>query len=448
MVAGAVLVFALAAGAAGCGEARRQAIVLVVIDTLRADHMSVYGYDRPTSPVLEQQAGDAVVFDRAFATAPWTLPSIASIVTGLLPSTHGGGRVYFEDDGDQQVTGMNPEIRTIMQELQAAGYVTHGIGNAIYVNGGFGFDRGLDVYDWQGASDSQVRTADVTVDLALEFIDAHRDDDFFLLVHMFDPHRHYDAPEPFRGMFTEVFAGTYGETLATRESRDRAEDNLDWPFIVAAYDEEVAFVDHQVGRLLDGLRSHGLLQDGLVVLTSDHGETMDEHADPGHGATLYDEVLRVPMMVWGGGLVPGRRLDPVSTVDIASTILTAAAIDLEQLEQPLDGISLWPALSGGADLPERMLFAERSFGSQRQLKSVIRWPLKLVVNSSDDAPRLFNLENDPAERHDLWGTRSDDYYEFVAAIQRLEAIEQGQPADYRQLDPQTLKALRALGYVR
>jgi len=426
----------------------RTSIVLIVVDTLRADHMSLYGYDRPTTPNLEELAGQGVVYERAFATAPWTMPSVASIVTGLLPSTHGAGRTYFDDQGRQQAAGMHPEIRTVMQRLQEAGYATHGIGNAIYVNAGWGFDRGLDSYDWRGASDSDVRTADVTADLALDWIDQHRDEPFFLFVHMFDPHRHFDAPEPFRGIFTDAFVDTYGDTLATRESRLMAEENVDWPFIVAAYDEEIAFVDEHVGRLLRGLRQRELIDDGLVIMTADHGEGMYEHDAPGHGGTLYEEVMRVPLVVWGGGVLSGRRLDPVSTVDIAPTILAAAGIPWRHFEQPLHGIDLWPSLEEDEPVPVRMIFAERSFGPDQQLKAVVRWPYKAIVGIDGGDPELYDLENDPDELEDLWGSRSDDFYHFLSAVQQLVRAEEARDPEFQTIDPETLKTLRALGYVR
>lgn len=443
-----MLVLAAGASFLACGgNSGPRALVLVVVDTLRPDHMSLYGYDRPTTPELERWAEQGVVYERAFTTAPWTLPGIGSIVTGLLPSRHGGGRVRFED-GEQKVSGMLRGIPTVMSYLQEAGLATGGIGNAIYINGGFGFDRGFDHYDWEGASDSDVRTADVTVDIALDWVDERGTEPFFLFVHMFDPHRHYDAPEPFRGRFTDRFADRYGETLATRESRDRAEDELHWEFIEAAYDEEIAFVDHEVARLLDGLRQRDLWDEALVVFTADHGEAMDEHGTPGHGRTLYDEVLRVPLVVWSPGARPGRRDDPVSTVDIAPTLLAAAGVDPENTDPRMGGLALGENLAPGAPLPQRMLFAERIFDASHELKAIIRWPHKAIIDPESQHRELYDLATDPAEEENLWGQRSDEFYDFLAAMQQLREAERAARADLQDLDPEIVESLRALGYVR
>lgn len=443
-----VVTLALVAGGIACdGRSAPRAIVLVVVDTLRPDHMSLYGYERPTTPELEDWAEEGVVYERAFTTAPWTLPGIGSIFTGLLPSGHGGGRVRF-DAGEHRVSGMREGIPTLMNYLQEAGWSTGGLANAPYINDGFGFDRGFDRYDWQGASDSDVRTADVTVDRALDWVDERGDEPFFLFVHLFDPHRHYDAPEPFRGVYTDRFADRYGDTLATLESRERAESELHWEFIEAAYDEEVAFVDHEVARLLEGLRDRGLWRESLVVLTADHGEAMDEHDTPGHGRTLYDEVLRVPFVVWGPGVSPGRRDDPVSTVDIAPTLLAAAGVDPDRTEPRMAGVSLLDNLTAGEPLPERMLFAERIFNATRELKAVIRWPYKAIIDPDSEERELYDLSRDPDERRDLWGQRSDEFYDFLSAMQRLRQAEREAQAELQDLDPEIAKSLRALGYVR
>jgi len=339
-------------------------------------------------------------------------------MTGLYPSRHGAlhhGSSLRTPEGEP----------TLAEVFREAGYATAGFCGQYDCHRVFGFDRGFDRYDWYGASDSDVRTADATVDLALEWVDERGGQPLFLFVHMFDPHRHYDAPEPFRGLFTDRFADRYGDSLATRESRDRAEDELHWEFIEAAYDEEIAFVDHELGRLFEGLRERGLWQDSLVILTADHGEAMDEHGKPGHGQSLYDEVLRVPFVVWGPRVEPGRREAPVSTVDAAPTLLDAAGVDPDETEPRMAGVSLL-----------------------ENLKAVIRWPYKAIIDPESERRELYDLSRDPQEERDLWGERSDEFYDFLAAMQRLRQAEREARAEPQELDPEILESLRALGYVR
>lgn len=439
----ALLIVVAAAMMPACSRAGPPSVVLIVIDTLRADHLGAYGYDRPVSPNLDALAAEAAVFENAFAAATWTLPSVASMFTGLLPSQHDAGRPY-EDERGEQFSVMRAAARVFPEVLRERGYVTGAVVNAPFLHEGFGFARGFDDYDWAPASDSQLRRADVTVDAALAWLDEHGDEQFFLFVHVFDLHRHYDAPEPFRGRFTDQFADTYGETLDTLESRDLAEANRDWPFIVAAYDEEIAFVDAHLGRLFDGMRSRGILDQSTVLLTSDHGEGFDEHGSAGHGHTLFNEMLRVPLMVWGPGVEAGRYEDPVSLIDLEPTILEIADSGVETKG---NASSLWPLLTTGRSLPRRTLFAEWTHPGE--LKAVIRWPFKAILDAETDQRWLYNLSDDPGEEINLADSRDSDFYEFLSDLQALlHAQTDADTANRVEIDPQVLKALKSLGYIR
>ena len=230
-------------------QADRTSIVLVVLDTVRADHLGLYGYERATTPRLEELATSAIVYDRAYATASWTLPTIASILTGQAAGVHGAG---YSVGGAARPTRMRTSVPTIAETLRAYGYATAAVVNAPFLGPMFGFDRGFDVYDIERATDESIRRAGPTVDAALEWLDslAASDSDateaddgataatsesrpFFLLVHLFDAHRHFDAPPPFRGRFTDVYRDRYGETLTTLESRLQAERDGDLDFHIA-----------------------------------------------------------------------------------------------------------------------------------------------------------------------------------------------------------------------
>ena len=439
----ALLVVGLSVLISSCARQPPPSMVFIVVDTLRADHLGSYGYKRPVSPNLDALSADAAVFENAFAAASWTLPSFASMFTGLYPSQHDAGRPY-QDHRGEQFSVMRADARVFTEVLQERGYTTGAIVNAPFLHEGFGFSRGFDDYDWAPASDSEVRRADVTVDSALAWLDEHRDEQFFLFVHMFDLHRHYDAPPPHRGRFTSDFEDTYGATLATLESRDLAEDNLDWDFIKAAYDEEIAFVDDELGRLFEGMRERGVMDAATVLLTSDHGEGFNEHGSSGHGHTLYNEMLRVPLMVWSPEVEPGRYDNPVSLVDLEPTILEIADTGVETLGM---AHSLWSLLTTGAATPRRTIFAEWTHPGE--LKAVIRWPYKAILEPETEKRWLFNLSEDPLERVNLADSRESDFYEFLADLQGLIRAESDAAADNEsEIDPHVLDALKSLGYIR
>jgi len=202
-------------------------VVLIVLDTVRADHLSLYGYERDTTPRLARWAEQGTVFENAFSTAAWTLPAVGSIFTGLYPSQHGAG-----------ISGpsrMHDEVPTLAEELAAAGYETGAVANVGFLAPIFGLNRGFEHYDFDPAgAERGTRRADISVDRALEWLSERSDKPFFFVLHLFDAHHYYDAPPPARGVFTSEYADDYDPaTLATLESRVEAERRSDLDFHVA-----------------------------------------------------------------------------------------------------------------------------------------------------------------------------------------------------------------------
>lgn len=438
---GLVALALVAAGVGACSSAAapQRPVVIIVIDTLRADHMSAYGYARTTTPRLDELARSGSVFEHAFSTAAWTLPGVTSILTGQWPSVHGAG--IGRDEGFSRADAAVPALAEV---LTPAGYSAGAIVNAGYLHPGFGFDRGFDLYDYASGNDEQIRRADVSVDRALEWVEEHRDEPFFLLFHVFDVHRHYDAPEPVRGTFTDAYRDRYGDSLATLESRIQAERDSDLDFHVAAYDEEILFVDGQIGRLVDGLRDKQVWDDSLVVVTADHGEAFREHGALAHGSSLHNEVMRVPLVVWGPGVPATRWPDPVSTVDIFPTVTQFAAIEAAPAAA---GVSLWP-LFGGGELPERVLFAENIM-YQTNLSAVVSWPLKLIRDFKHNGLLLYDLARDPGETVDLLEGADKATIRLARELrQYARALRDGDAGQAVTLDEDLVKDLRALGYVQ
>ena len=318
--------------AMSCGGPPTGSVILVVVDTLRADHLGLYGYDRPTSPNLDAWAKDGRVFDHAYAPSPWTLPSFASIYTGRWPLIHQGGRAGVRaPDGSPTSLAPVERVPMVAEHLQAAGVLTMATVTNGFLDPAYGMARGFDVYDVDtDYSLGGYRPAADMVRRALELVDDADGQPFFLVVHLMDPHQNYDAPPPFRGTWTGDIASDLTLPIRNYNGRSRLEDLLpeDREFVIAAYDEEIAYVDAQLGVLRNGLADRGVLETSLVIFTADHGEELFEHGGYEHGHALWQELLHVPLVVWGPGIEPGREPTPVSLVDIAPTVL--------------DGMASWP----------------------------------------------------------------------------------------------------------
>jgi len=430
----------------GCSVERPHGVVLVVVDTLRADHLGFYGYSRDTSSHLDRWAEEGMVFERAMSTSSWTLPTFGSILTGRLPTGHGVG---YRGGGEvrPKSTRLDQTLPTLAEELQQAGFATGAFIDNPWLKPRFGLNRGFDTYDYQSATNKRRRRADKVVDLATSWIDAHRDQPFFLLVHLFDPHMTYDPPPSVRGRFIGPYEDRFSlPVFAPRKIRARANEvgEDERSFITAAYDEEIAFVDQELNRFFEGLVERELFQQLLVILTSDHGEELFDHDSFEHGHSVYQELLHVPLVVWGPSVESGREALPVSVIDIAPTILDAVGVSGEP--NPLSR-SLWPRLTRRKRLDPRPLVAEGTlYGPER--KAIIEWPHKLELNLSSESIHLFDLESDPGERSDLSPSE-------IAVARRLEerlrsileAARSDKAPEEIELDEETLEELRSLGYI-
>src|SRR5262245_37073788 len=297
----------------GLPDKRPRHVLLVSLDTTRADHLGCYGYEAAQTPRLDALAGSGLRFAQATTVMPLTLPAHASLMTGTFPGTHGvrdNGGFYVPDDQ-----------RTLAEVLRERGYRTGGFISAFVLDSRWGiqqgFERYFDEFDlskYEGVGmDAVQRPGGEVVDKALEWLAADREKPFFAWVHLYDPHAPYEAPEPFRSRFPRNMQG--------------------------AYDAEVAYADSLVGRLLDSLASDGRLAETLVVVVGDHGESLGEHEEQSHGFFIYDADVHIPLILAGPG-VPERVVnDQVRIVDVMPTVL-----DLLGVEAPgaVQGKSLLP----------------------------------------------------------------------------------------------------------
>lgn len=459
-------------------------VLMVVIDTLRSDHLGAYGYTtHPTSPHLDELAAEAAVFENAYATSPWTLPSMGSLYTGQIPTRHGAGVMIRDvealppreqlDTLIRHASGtfyaLDPALPTLASLLKERGYATGAVVNNPFLDPQFGVARGFDSYDYTPDGRRSLRNADAAVDAALTWFEDYvaesgGDRPFFFVLHLFDPHMPYAAPEPWLGEFSHPWEDTWETPVRNffpirEEIRDKSDLARDADaFQLALYDEEIAFADHHLGRLFEWLEEAGLYEESVIVVTSDHGEEFYEHRRFEHGAQLYDEVLRIPMILKVPGIEPARHAMPVSLVDVLPTLVDVVGIDLEQ---EVEGTSLRPllddAVEAGGSSPtdprpsgpfDRELLAERSlYGSEK--KAIIRWPLKAIVDYERGRERLFDLQADPGESVNLYRDKEDLYLELLASLQEtLRAADHLARHNEIELDPDTLDKIRALGYLR
>jgi arylsulfatase A-like enzyme len=376
---GLLMILALTGSTAQCAPAN---VVLIVVDTLRQDHLGCYGYERPTSPSIDRLAAVATRYENAFSQAPWTTPSIASLLTSQYPSALG---ITQEPDR------LDDRFVLLSEVLSDHGYFTAAVISHYFLKSKWNLDQGFDVYDESSImGHGGVSSAKVT-DTAIELIRANKSRPIFLLVHYFDPHYDYLEHEGF------VFSGDldYSGRLSSVTSYDqlrpliRTLDERDLEYLRALYDSEIAFTDAHIGRLLDELQALGLFDSSIIILTADHGEELRERHTVGHGGTLFNEQINIPLLIkYPGSNRSTAVSSPVGLVDLLPTLLDY--LDLP-VEHEIAGSSL---LSESA----RPVFSETSWGGYR---SVIRDQLKLIHHIDSRRYQLFDLDQDPGERDDL-----------------------------------------------
>ncbi|MBZ0113968.1 MAG: sulfatase [Thermoanaerobaculia bacterium] len=402
-------------------------LVLISLDTVRADHLSAYGYPKPTSPVLAAWADDhGVVFEEAIAGAPWTLPSHMSLLSGLDALHHG----FNHDVGRVQDSPRNFEL--LAETLRRSGYVSAAATGGAYLHPRYGFDHGFSSYRYwkdRARDDSELQEG---VNRTLDFVATERSQPFFFFLHTYAAHDPYEAYEPYFSRVAspgvvavpgEIHLTSppnraelgFGQEVSFRLSSGGIQRSLgpnDRPLIEAFYDSGLARIDAELGRLFKGLEELDLLDSTMIVITSDHGEALLEEGRAGH-VDLFDSVLRVPLVIaWPGGEGAGRRVkDQVRSVDILPTILQTLEIDLPTT---LDGVSLVELAQDGKSSGHPSEAWSYSAAANRGL-SLRRQGLKLIVNNDAWLPReldsrqivawsrqLYDLGADPGESNDRW----------------------------------------------
>jgi arylsulfatase A-like enzyme len=383
-------------------------VMLIVVDTLRADHLGTYGFERPTSPNLDALAAKSTVFERMYSHAPWTMPSMASYMTSLTPRDHGVFKWTHH---------LDEQFPTLAEALQTAGFHTMAVVSHIIFEREYGFAQGFDHYDrtvLDMGHPHKVISSEAVTDKAIEALKARPSDQpFFLWTHYFDPHADY----------------------IKHEAYDFGDEKVD------RYDSEIRYTDEHIGRLLDYMESEGLMEDTVIAFVSDHGEEFKEHGHIGHTRTLFDELIRVPFIVYAPGLEPARNDEVVGGIDVAPTLLRLVGV---RPPNGFDGQVIEIEDGAFAPQPGRAVISEtRRSGN---LRGVTHGEFKFVRDHKNDRSRLYHLPTDRREKRNVASSNPDELHALALRIRRYYRAPTVVLKE-RKLSSAMTRKLKGLGYL-
>ena len=466
---------AVAALSAGCSRpsvsaaeapAKKPSIILIVIDTLRADYLGVYGFDGPTSPNLDQLAKDSVVFERCSSQAPWTTPSMSSMFTSLYPEAHG---VRLGPDDPRSLDGWRrrwsraiPDSTTTLAEcLRDRGYRTAAFVANPWLVKGLGFEQGFSIFD-ESAVERDDRNATMLLHSGLQWLRSAKStgDPTFLYLHLMDVHGPYSAPN---FDFTQVQnspglgpARTLPPTGLQHMEKyllgppwAKGQDRLQLRVWRGRYAAGVHAADRRLGTFTQALREENLWDEQLVIVTSDHGEELFEHEGWDHGFNLFEHQLHVPLMIrLPGSRQAGRRVsEPVRLVDLMPTLTNLAGAE----DPPgMVGLDLLPLAESSEDTQTKRAVFATSVKDRPGDTSIFDGRYKLISDLSKRQLRLYDLVVDPGERTDIAGKQPAIVARLSQALGReISRVTSGASSDGRvgEIPKEQLDRLRALGYL-
>jgi arylsulfatase A-like enzyme len=436
-------------------------VILISVDTLRADHLGCYGYDRATSSHIDTLASDGVTFLNAYASSPWTLPSHISLMTSLHGVNH---QVAYEDES------LDPSIPTLADILRMNQYYCAALTGGGFVSAQYGFSKGFNSYSDEGGILRQ-DSAEHLFHSALRWLEREKDKGFFLFLHTFQPHSPYACPTPYRSAFLgenarwrhiDLISYLGGMPGIYRELPENDRRN-----IIDLYDGEIRYTDETlIGPLIAALKDMGLYDRTLIVFTSDHGEEFFDHHGWGHGHSLYDESLKVPLIIkFPDSRFQGRKIaDMVPLVDIFPTILEEAGIEYADLD--IDGQSLFPLITGEekgdrgflADLAANVLASripQRISMSQGKEKLILNREMSpedlgffITPPPVLDPVEFYDLAQDPDERRNIVEERAASANRIIRRIDEVYKAARKRKTGKLTMGEELRKQLKALGYIR
>ncbi len=438
-------------------------IILISIDTLRADHLGCYGYDRETSPNIDSLATDSTLFANVYASSPWTLPSHVAMLTSL----HGYHHQVYNDDEK-----MDPTLITLADLLRQNHYFCSAFVGGGFVSAVYGFSKGFDTYSEGAGGVFSQRSAEILYENVSEWLDQNaKDKNFFLFLHTYQPHDPYACPEPYKDMFISedakwrhinLLGYLDGKPNIFKKLTEAEQQNA-----ISLYDAEIRYTDEKlIGPLIQKLKDAGLYDKTLIVFTSDHGEEFYDHSSWGHGHQLYDESLKVPLIIkFPESEHRGIRSDTiVSLVDVMPTVLEQTGIDYQRLS--LDGQSLIPVLEGKdkedriflADIGDNVLnshIPQKIATNRNSEKFILNKPFSeedlafFLHPPPETGPvELFDLVDDPGEKKNHAHSQATLVNQLIRFIDNLYTNATKRKSLRPEIDEALKEQLRALGYIK
>jgi arylsulfatase A-like enzyme len=434
-------------------------IIWLVIDALRPQHLGSYGYERETTPVLDQFADDGVIFTRFYANAPWTRPGTTSMLTGRIPTRHAVQCDWHK---------LPKDVGTVAQQLKKAGYTTLAVVGNGNASSAFGLSKGFDVFEdtrenWKG-----LPKAKQVFDLALKHLEKHKGKKkIFLFMFVVDPHDPYKPPPPYDTMFLPGYKGKviHNPKWEYKNNYTKAQREK----IIALYDGLIRFTDDQIKDLFDGLKKLGFWDEASIFVTADHGESMGEHGVYLHSHHLYETHIRIPLLIRAPWLKEKGKYSSafLQQIDLFPTFCQLAGAEVPE---DLQGLSIVDALKDRSSIPvPRYVISEyRCYGIKRTsirtraYKLVYQEPadrdvfMKHVKNPvflpsvSFDKPTflLYHVLKDPHEKQDLWPKLKDTVGNKLLPVLKDEIDVKRPPRKVKDLDPDLIEELRSMGYVQ
>ncbi|UCD57665.1 MAG: sulfatase-like hydrolase/transferase [Candidatus Hydrogenedentota bacterium] len=408
-------------------------VLFIIVDTLRVDRMGCYGYELDTTPTVDRLASDGVVFKQAISQSPWTLPSVASIYTGRLPASHLAGM----REGNSQTKLVRQT--NLVDLVRANGFYTVGFVTNVYLSKYLGMDQSFDEHYYKYEADAKHES-----DLMCRWLDDNADKRFFCVLHYIDPRVPYEIKKHFvalpknpSGLIQRGNTKKYEVSYTKSQLR-----------ILTAYDSEIAFTDAQIKRVLDRLDQIDLLENTLIIFVSDHGEEFYEHGALGHGQSLYDELVHVPLIFTFPSRLPKGKIieEQVRLIDILPTVFDILGIDFDP--GVCTGRSLVSLISGESSESREAVSEFLLKGAER--KSIRSGKHKLIFNPDSGHTELYDISTDPRETVNLAEAepklRDTLLSQLKSELERSSLLYAIEP-EFPVLDEETRKSLKALGYL-
>jgi len=441
---------------------KRQNVILICLDTLRADHLGCYGYPRKTSPNIDSFAADSTLFFNAYSSSPWTLPSHVSLFTSSSGVRH---QVYYHDDK------IDPSLVTLADILRQNHFSCPGFTGGGFVSAAYGFSRGFDVYREGEGGVFHQNSSELVYQIVSRWLERNGDKNFFMFIHTYQPHDPYACPYPYKTMFLDDKPKwrhlNFSGYLGGKEGIYRKLPEKERQNVIGLYDGEIRYADERLVKpLLEKLKEMNLYDQTMVIFTSDHGEEFYDHGSWLHGQNLYDESLKVPLIIkFPESKFAGKRVESmVRLIDIMPTILEELGIDFSDYE--LEGESLLPLLKKEAPqdrvfladvgnnvlnshVPQKMTI---NFGKYKLIlnKEFSRQDLRFFLFPPPSIPsvELYDLAQDPDEKKNIASEKRNLVAQLTKKIEEIYQQARKRKEEKVKIDEELMKELKALGYIR